>query len=462
MSLLNDILRDLSHHKPLTESSEGYDESLLREASFSQRKQFPWASLSAVFVVVFILVLAIKYTLHNFALTKSSVTHPVSVSSNSGSKDAEEVPAAKPETPAVAKAVVAQSEEGTKHQLAENEVAKSEELINHINDLFQQAERALGMDRLTAPVEDNAYGYYQKILSMDASNDDAKAGLDEIAKRYLAKAQEQFAVGNSQAADAFIQRARFVSSRYVLAHELTTEESPNNNITAIASEPPARIISNQPEAQTETTSETVKPFNVVEAKTLSVAPSSIWKDEQLVQHAQELVKQNKSSEALLALKNFISTEKNPVLSATLLADIYIQQGNTEAANIIADQATYLPVDTKSRIKAQILNANGKPSQAITLLEKNLPMAENNEAYRSLLASLYHQTANYQQSIVSYQRLIARFGDKPAYWLGLALAYDGLSQHKSALQAYQRLRDFPQLQEQVTQYTNQRIAALRSE
>ncbi len=122
----------------------------------------------------------------------------------------------------------------------------------------------------------------------------------------------------------------------------------------------------------------------------------------------------------------------------------------------------MPVDVKTKLKAQIISLNGDDAQAIALLEKNLSAADSNEGYRSLLASLYHKTASYQQSIISYQRLNSSFGDKPAYWLGLALAYDGLSQHKSALQAYQHLREFPQLQTQVKQYTDQRIAALRSE
>jgi tetratricopeptide (TPR) repeat protein len=97
-----------------------------------------------------------------------------------------------------------------------------------------------------------------------------------------------------------------------------------------------------------------------------------------------------------------------------------------------------------------------------VLERQLSAADNNENYRALLASLYHKTGNYQLSVVSYQRLLNSFGDKPAYWLGLALAFDGLSQYKNALQAYNHLREFPHLQEQVKTYTDQRIAALRSE
>ncbi len=61
------------------------------------------------------------------------------------------------------------------------------------------------MDRLTTPVEDNAYAYYQKILSMSANNNDAKEGLDKIAQRYLIKAQEQSQLGNIAQAEAFME-----------------------------------------------------------------------------------------------------------------------------------------------------------------------------------------------------------------------------------------------------------------
>lgn len=477
MSLLNDMLRDLSHQKPVADGNEGYDATLLSSASFSQKKNFSWVSVVAIFITVFVVVLFINYALHK-PVVNEKLTDENTSGSMSLNTDADKAAASPDETSAPA---VTPIDQGVKQnaitEQAESKPVKSDELNNHITDLMQQAERALGMDRLTAPVEDNAYGYYQKVLTMDASNEDAKFGLDEIAKRYLAKAQEQFAIGNSQAALALIQRARFVSPRFVQAHEINLDESAvhvsdveTTDIHIGEVQPTAQhqVQEKIRGAQDSSPTETIKPFNVVEAnkvsgtKNISISPNAGWKDEQLAQHARELITQNKQNEAKLALKNFIAVEQKPVLSATLLADIYIQQGNTEAASIIADQASYLPIDIKSKIQAQVLSANGDNARAIAILEKNLIAGEENEEYRSFLASLYHKTANYQQSIISYQRLMNRFGEKPAYWLGLALAYDGLSQHQSALQAYQRLRAFPQLQEQVTQYTDQRIAALRSE
>jgi MSHA biogenesis protein MshN len=246
----------------------------------------------------------------------------------------------------------------------------------------------------------------------------------------------------------------------VEAHEITFSESGNH----LASDLDFQAASNtqaipQP---VETKAESIKPFIVAEVPSVSVSPNAGWKDEQLARHAQELIQKGKQAEAQALLKSFIAVEQKPALSAALLADIYIQQGNASAADIIVEQTTYLPVDVKAKLKAQIFSLQGDDAQAIALLEKNLTTADANEGYRSLLASLYHKTANYQQSIISYQRLMNNFGEKPAYWLGLALAYDALSQHKSALQAYQQLREYPQLQEQVKQYTDQRIAALRSE
>jgi MSHA biogenesis protein MshN len=456
MSLLNDMLRDLSQHKPTADSFKAYDDALLKSSSFSQKKKQSWGQLVLLFIVIFCAVLSVNYFMHKF----SAKAKPAAVTPQTIVPAQAAVTAAITTPTKIANATTSLPETKTETVVIPDEQLITVEVQNHINDLLQQAERAMGMDRLTAPVEDNAYGYYQKILSIDENNFDAKEGLDKIASRYLIKAQEQVQLGNSQQAEALVQRARFVSARFVQAHEISIGETKNQVVAELNASSPKETQESQ--QLVKAPAETIKPFAVAEAPVISVAPNAGWKDEQLAQHAQELIQQNKQAEALALLKAFVASEKQPALSAALLADLYIQQGNMQAAGIVIDKTNYLPVDTKAKLKAQILSANGENTEAITLLEQNLNAADTNESYRSLLASLYHKTANYQQSITSYQRLINSFGEKPAYWLGLALAYDGLSQHKSALQAYQRLREYPQLQEQVKKYTDQRIAALRSE
>lgn len=468
MSLLNDMLRDLSQRQPVLDGAEGYDEQLLQASSIAPKRQYAWVKLSAFFVVVFIAVLAISY-----AGKKISGVNPVVAvepKKNSTVHNQKEIVPA----PHAAIAPITYSTENTVVESAPAEITTAESatvkaipaeientsLQNHIKDLLQQAERAMVMDRLTTPVEDNAYAYYQKILSMSADNNYAKEGLDKIAQRYLIKAQEQSQLGNLAQAEALLQRARFVSARFVDAHTVEFGELSNQTADVQAAEQITETpVTVQPE--------TIKPFVVAEAvakeaPSVSVVPNAGWKDEQLAHHAQDLIQKGKQAEAQILLKNFVASEQKPALSAALLAELYIQQANTAAADIILEQTNYLAMDVKAKLKAQIFSLQGDDAQAIAVLEKNLAVADANEGYRSLLASLYHKTANYPQSILSYQRLMSSFGEKPAYWLGLALAYDGLSQPKNALQAYIRLREFPQLQDQVKQYTDQRISALRSQ
>lgn len=462
MSLLNDMLRDLSQRQPVLDGAEGYDEQLLQSSSIALKKRHAWLGLSGFFVVVFIVVLGVSYATKKLPDVQPAITvEPIKVS------------VVRTQSEIVSAQISAEtssfnassSDSAVSLHVSEQAPTEASAIIlqNHINDLLQQAERAMGMDRLTTPVEDNAYGYYQKILSLNANNNEAKEGLDKIAQRYFSKAQEQAQLGNLSQSEALLQRARFVSARFVDAHTVEFSERSNQTST----EQRSQLLNEPPVIMQSAKTETIKPFVVAEAvskevPSVSVMPNAGWKDEQLARYAQELIQKGKPAEAQTLLKNFVASEQKPALSAALLAELYIQQANTAAADIILEQTNYLAVDVKAKLKAQIFSLQNNDAQAISVLEKNLAAADANEGYRSLLASLYHKTADYRQSVLSYQRLMSTFGEKPAYWLGLALAYDGLSQPKNALQAYVRLREFPQLQEQVKQYTDQRISALRSQ
>lgn len=456
MSLLNDMLRDLSQRQPIMDGAEDCDENLLKASSLVTKKKTAWLKLSVFFLFIFSAVFGINYIIKQSAALKVAVNvAPNKAESVNNSVAASSEPIAANST-VVATASKTISEPVIVESSSADSLAVESKTL--INNLLLQAERAMAMDRLTTPVEDNAYAYYQKILDVSADNEAAKEGLDKIAQRYLSKAQEQAQLGNALQAETLLQRARFVSSRFVDAHTLEFNELSNPTFAAqnSISSSDASVINAQTKA------ETIKPFVVAEAPSVSVLPNAGWKDEQLARHAQELIQNGRSAEAQELLKNFVANEAAPALSAAVLAELYLQQGNAVAASIILEQAKYFSVDVRAKLKAQIFILQGNNAQAITVLEQNLSAADMNEAYGALLASLYHKIASYPQSILSYQRLMNSFGEKPAYWLGLALAYDGLSQPKNALQAYLRLQEYPQLQMQVKQYTDQRVAALRGE
>ncbi len=449
----------------------------------AKRYYWLWPSVAAVSVCVFIVFVATSYNKipHVFSQPAAIVasieknTKPIVTST-------ENIPAK-----AVVKEVVVK-ETGPENKIVEksmidnavldgpvldspvldNSVTESpsdkndEQLKNRIADLLLQANRALAMDRLTSPIEDNAFGYYKNILALAPNDPQAHAGLEVIAARYFAKAQEQLNLGNRVQAETFKQRANVVAPEYYREHEIVSV-SPDSQVVESLSIGSNSLSATSPAAHNSTIkSEVVKSFDVTEASSVNVVPNAGWKDEQMALHANELMQQNKAIQAIELLKNFIVNEAKPIQSTIVLADIYLQQGNTQAIGNLLHDADYLPPVEKAKMKAQLFAAQGDTPAAISALEQQLSAADNNEQYGAFLASLYHKTGQYQQSVVSYQRLLKSYGEKPAYWLGLALAFDGLTQHNNALQAYQHLREFPQLQVQVKTYVDKRIAALRSE
>lgn len=436
MSLLNDMLRDLSQRQqPVSNAGDEHDFSLLQSTNILRKPQKSWLMLAAVFVLVFVMVLGGRLWLHKV------IQHPQT--------------AILQDQQASAVALVTSLSSTAENTLqAPQPTYQSDPTQEQIRSLLQQAERALVADRLTLPVEDSAYGYYQKILAIAPKQPEAQAGVDAIAARYLDMAREQLQQGNKTQANVLINRAKFVAEAYTNAHlaAIVSVAPPDKSVAIPQGLSAAQVSSN----------ESVSTFEVAQANTLSVTPSAGWKDEQLARHAQELILKGKVLEAQGLLKDFIATETAPARSAAVLADIYLQQENIESVQALLVQASYLSEITKAKVLAQVLVLQGKDAEAIALLEKHLAAAESDESYRALLASLYHKTANYQQSVINYQRLLNTYGEKPAYWLGLALAYDGLGQSPSALQAYLHLREFPQLQPQVATYIDQRISALRSQ
>ena len=124
------------------------------------------------------------------------------------------------------------------------------------------------------------------------------------------------------------------------------------------------------------------------------------------------------------------------------------------------QASYFSVVDQTFYAAKVAIIQQEETQAIQLLETHLDEAEKNENYRSLLAGLYQRTGAHLEAANHYRRLLSVFGDKPAYWLGFALAQDSLNQGPVAAQAYQRVNQYADLQPQVRTYIQQRIAALQ--
>lgn len=193
---------------------------------------------------------------------------------------------------------------------------------------------------------------------------------------------------------------------------------------------------------------------------LSIAPNAKWQDQQQAQQANQLVAQGQHEVAVEELQAFIATAAEPRESVKVLLDIYALQERVEAMQSLIVRADYLSVVEQQFYKAKIAVIQQQDAQAIELLERHLGQAEQDENYRALLAGLYQRTGMHLEAANHYRRLLSVFGDKPAYWLGFALAQDALNQPQVAAQAYQRVNQYADLQPQVRTYVQQRIAALQ--
>lgn len=476
MSLLNEMLRDLvKQQKVATAAPVVCSQDMLQETKLLKRSIFNWMPSVIIFVVVFSSVLAFKYFFNSVQLSR----HLPSPVATPNAPVKEVLPSPQPvqaktsvsnEQP-VANIAVDNLPNDSSLNSKDNAVSavENEQLQRDIADLLLQANRALTQDKLTSPIEDNAYSYFQTIATLSPNHPQAKIGLELIAARYLEKARQELSVGNYQLAEIDRQRANFVAPEYFSERDFTAAEKQmiqnalgRSNKASEETHSAVQPTTQRPVVQTQPQSETIKPFVVAEAASLNVVPNATWKDEQLAAQANELIRQGKTSEALQLLKNFVVSEAKPIRSIVLLGDLYSQQGNAEALSVLVKNSAFLSAVDKTKLRAQLLAAQGNELTAIAEMEHQLSTAGDNEQYYAFLASLYHKMGQYQQSVVSYQRLLNSYGEKPAYWLGLALAFDGLMQHKNALQAYQHMLTFPQLQEQVKIYINQRIAALSNE
>lgn len=193
---------------------------------------------------------------------------------------------------------------------------------------------------------------------------------------------------------------------------------------------------------------------------LSIAPNPVALDQRQAEQARQLLAQGLASDAIISLQAFIAGATAPRESAKVLLDIFSSQENALAINNFLAAADYLSPVEQHFYAAKVAIIQQREADAIQLLEEQLPEANDQENYRALLAGLYQRAGKFQEATTMYRRLLTSAGNKPAYWLGFALAQDSLNQTQTARQAYLRLAEYADLQPQVRTYIQQRLAALQ--
>ncbi|MDF1624045.1 MAG: hypothetical protein P1V33_11310 [Pseudohongiella nitratireducens] len=80
----------------------------------------------------------------------------------------------------------------------------------YVADILYDGMRALREDRLTTPVEDSAFHYFNRAFALDPGNQVALDGLQDIVARYLQLTEKAARQGHFATAEQFLDRAMMV------------------------------------------------------------------------------------------------------------------------------------------------------------------------------------------------------------------------------------------------------------
>ncbi len=414
MSLLNDMLRDLSHTQKSVEHAsvstlelqDSEQRELLNQSSVIKPEPGKvWPSVATFFCVLLLLW-----------VWKSAV------SEEGAERALEGVPADS------AAPLVETSAKLPRAVDAQDAASPGADAINSsatLNDRLASLETAI--TKLSSAMEE----------SQHAANDRAKVVLDE-AEPVAAEAS------SLQATAAIAEPVNSVSIRDPFL-------------------PPQNV--DQLNVQKPTTAEKVS-FAETDANPqpanlhLSVTRNAESQDQRQAEQARQLVAQGQFSDAIIALQAFIAKTHVSQESTRVLLDIFVEQENVAAIEALLSHADYLNQLDKQFYSAKVAIIQQREDRAIELLEAQAAEAEEREAYRALLAGLYQRAGKYAEAANAYRRMLGSFGEKPSYWLGFALAQDSLSQRQTARQAYLRVAEYADLQPEVRAYIQQRLLALQ--
>ena len=441
MSLLNDMLRDLSHQqKPVDALSAGASPTLDLSAQ-EQRELFNQSSAAKplprsflpsvlVFVVVFAIAIAWQY-----------ITGKHIAGKQPGSEETQQLPAQHAVQPADTP-ITEPSETQTAIQqkaIIASEVPVTAPTQSDPELVTRLAALEAAVTTLTNTVVENKIATDAEIQEAD-TNVGSVASAENVDVRESSVAPEaSAAVGDSTALETVS-----VSVKDPFGVDEVPLQNPSENIA---------------------TEQRNKKSQVVQALSdepshLDIAPNPKWKDEEQAREARELVMQGQVSIAIEKLQVFIASAQQPRESVKTLLDILVEQNDIAATQRILAQADFLSSHEQAYYQAKILVNQQQEDVAIELLETHLADADKDENYRALLAGLYQKNGKSLEAANHYRRLLGMFGDKPAYWLGFALSQDALNQPQVALQAYQRVNQYADLPPQVRTYIQQRLVALQ--
>jgi len=341
------------------------------------------------------------------------------------------------------------------------EVAQAQAQALDIAELLRNARRALNLDRLTSPLADNAFDHYNKVLVIDAQNEEAKTGLNVIAERYVELAQEYALEGNTTRAGVLLRRA----SAVVPFHPAVVNFWPNINRYgyALSDGQEKNEVPLKTQDILQAGAVAAKPVSGVEGqvaapKAVSVVRSTESLDRQVAREARALVAQGRSSSARLQLQAFVSDNPKALHSIRALFDLLLQVNAYADAKRLLARSSDLPSLELSKMTAYWFLAQDDLQGAGRAIDSQQANTQVDTSFLALKAGVLHKLERYQESAQTYKTLLQQDQTNSAYWLGLAVASDAMEDAGAALQAF-KAAEPGQKNTDIRRYITTRISAL---
>lgn len=319
-----------------------------------------------------------------------------------------------------------------------------------VDKLLSRASRAFDLQRYREPEGNNAYELYQAVLARDVNNVAALQGIQDVKQAYLDLIHRVIVKNYYYKVPQLAKNARAVG---------VTQAQIESVIASVPDDKaqPVRDALAQTQAYEQGKRQRKETTQQASGKN-EVSVSEQTHDQKTAQQASLLIKDGELSRAKDMLETYIASQPRSQSSLKALFGIYIQQQQLKKAESLIAQAQHLPGDQFSYLVAQLLVQRGDMMGAIRSLTSQQPLLSDKPSYYALMAALYHKLGKDQLSQALYQRLIAYNKTNPSYWLGLAMARDGL-RAPAALQAYRQVQRLTPQPVTYSAYVNARIDAL---
>lgn len=480
MSLINEMLRDLDNRSPFPiENREVKVEPKGQTSNLfqSRRSLFVFAGL---IIGVFGIGLYRGIYLSNLSINRPSIEaspHAKSQLDKSAevypSKMLSKSPLLKEKvvinvvSEKVPTAPIEKSKQHTAEKDLELNSITTEESVDPTKKLLQVASSALMNNRLTLPEGESAFDFYREVLSYDPVNTAARDGLEILNLRYCELIEKVLALQDVVRAQKMLARAKKVglnldadtvndfnrSIRTILvAVEKNNASRENENIDSFA-----KVKVEQVEQQSKYNVET-QEVNL-DRRHLSITKTDRYRENDVVQSANNLLDSNRPLEAQELLANYLDSHAEASVVRLSLFELYLNK-----SEIIKAQALTRFPEAKNSAALAYMNAMfqlkaGDSTSAIEILESVTPKDELFERYNGLLAGLYQKEKSYNNAARLYRALIKVNSENANYWLGFAVSADALDESNVALNAYRVAINYRGLESQVLTYIQQRIDAL---